>query len=313
MRIHPGLFKVCLLAVFLGLGPPQAGVAIGGEKGLFFSKQGFHALAQPSDAGQVAAQPQPGYSPPSSLPVSVRVYPEPWDKLFRFLAGGILGTFIWHYIFGYPASSWGEGAWPLGLLDLLAIAALGYLGYRLLKPAWEKEEAPPATADHAFLRPQTIQPVDLTINENAVPGLEQITAADPDFNLAAFGEFARRLIGDFYTAWNRQDMEPLKELVTEDMHHLISVAFKVLKMRDEISRLEYLLLMSMEVTAAGVDDQKEFITLGLQGRVLDYILQRHSMKLLSGSLTYQTELKEYWRFERKRGEKTWRLGNIEEL
>jgi predicted lipid-binding transport protein (Tim44 family) len=84
-------------------------------------------------------------------------------------------------------------------------------------------------------------------------------------------------------------------------------------MRDEISRLEYLLLMSMEVTAAGVDDQKEFITLGLQGRVLDYILQRHSMKLLSGSLTYQTELKEYWRFERKRGEKTWRLGNIEEL
>ncbi|MEW6388375.1 MAG: TIM44-like domain-containing protein [Thermodesulfobacteriota bacterium] len=312
MRIRSGLFLLCLLVLFPASTRVWALTAPQGEAAWQFARPEFTAVALPAAATPPRSQPREKYSQPSSVTGGSKPFSSTREDLFRLMAGGILGGWLWSLIFGYPAPSWPEGSWPLGLLDFLVIAALVYLGYRVLKRAWEKEAAPPATADRCFLRPQTISPVNLDVNGDALPGLDQIMASDPDFNLAGFGEYARQVIAEFYTAWNRQDLEPLKELVTEKMFHLLSVAFKVLKMRDEISRLEDLLLNSLEVTAAAQDDQKEFITLRLQGLVLDYILQRHSLKLLSGSLTYQAELTEYWHFERQRGQKAWKLGNIEE-
>jgi predicted lipid-binding transport protein (Tim44 family) len=160
------------------------------------------------------------------------------------------------------------------------------------------------------LRPDPITHPVLTIAPEAAPGLEKITASDLQFNPAAFGDFAGRVIFDLHEAWSRQNLEHLEDRVTREFLDFLRLGLETLSLQGQISYLEELLLTRMVAVEAGVKGERAFITVWFQGQVVDYILDRPSRRLLSGSMTYPAELNEYWRFERRRDRGVWQLADI---
>ena len=66
----------------------------------------------------------------------------------------------------------------------------------------------------------------------------------------------------------------------------------------------------LTVTQARIEDGRELITVCFRGRLLDYVLDKVSGKLLLGSLAYPATFQEYWDLERPRGQGPWVLQDI---
>ncbi len=216
-------------------------------------------------------------------------------------------------MFGYPLGHvWQEGFWPPGLLDILVLAALGfggYRGYRRLRKGGEDTEP---LAKPRFLRTKQETPPTIQVREDAQPGLAAIQEMDRDFNLQAFAEEVGTLVRELYAAWNLQQLHRLNGRVKENLLEYLQMGLKIMALREEVSYLEDLILESITITAAGVNDSREFITVFFQGRLLDYVLDKNSGKLLLGSMAYPTIFQEYWDLERPRGQPSWVLLDIRE-
>ncbi|MBW1990735.1 MAG: TIM44-like domain-containing protein [Deltaproteobacteria bacterium] len=229
------------------------------------------------------------------------------SNLLRLLAGGLLAGWLWSALFGYPYYSyWPDYPWPLGLLDLTALATSVYLGYLAVRAGSRRRRAPSAPLQPAFWR-MGPSAVDLTVASKAQPGVQEIAASDPDFDLTRFGEFARQVMAELYEAWNRQDLEGLSGKLGEGLLDYLRMGLKLMHLRGEVSHLEDLHLHRLVVVDAGREHGREFITLWIEGEALDYILQKGSYKLVSGSLTYPVSMRETWRFERPVGQAAWKL------
>ena len=230
---------------------------------------------------------------------------------YHWLAGGFLGGLLCHYVYGYP---WRyvcqEGLWPPGLLDILVLLALGCLGYRLFQ-RWRGGGQPPESdAPPRFLSLNRDTPPAITVREDAKPGVAAIQEGDQDFDIEAFGEETRQLLLELYAAWNREEVERLNGRVKDSLLEYLQMGLKIMSLREESSYLEDLVLEGMTITAARVDDGKDFITVCFRGRLLDYVLDKTSGKLLLGSLAYPATFQEYWDLERPRGQSAWVLQDI---
>jgi predicted lipid-binding transport protein (Tim44 family) len=225
--------------------------------------------------------------------------------------GGFLGSLLCHYVYGYPLSSvWQEGWWPPGLLDILVVIALCYLGctiYRRIKGGGQSaaEEAAPK-----FLRAQNEAPPPVTVREEAKPGLAAIQDVDPEFDIQTFGEETHNLLLILYAAWNHETVDGLNGRVKESLLEYLQMGLKIMSLREERSYLEDMILEGITLTDARVDDGKESITVCFRGRLLDYVLDKASGKLLLGSMAYPATFQEYWDLERSRGQGIWVLQDI---
>ncbi len=311
---RPYLFKTVFLAGLLWLGiiqvaPPWDQGWTGPFSSLLDILVASPALAAESKQPQkLALETRPAKTSPPTPAVQ-----NPMDNLLRLLAGGLLAGALWSVFFGYPFYSyWPDKPWPLGLLDFLVLATFFYLGYLVLRSTFRKNQETSTPPGPAFLKCQDSGPLTLIVDREAEAGVKDIAASDPDFDLAAFGEFAHRVMLNLHAAWNRQDLETLQDEVEEDLLEYLRMGLKIVSLREEISRLEDLHLRSLVVTAASHENDKESITLRLEGEVVDYILQKSSYKLVSGSLTYPTTVRESWRFERRRGQEPWKLTDIQD-
>lgn len=235
------------------------------------------------------------------------------SRLLHWLAGGFLGSLLCYYVFGYPLGHvWQEGLWPPGPLDVLALAGLCFLGYRYCQRLRGGRQAGEAVDLPRFLRPEhKAQPV-LSVREEAKPGLAAIQQGDQDFDLQAFGEEIRSLVQELYVAWNREEIRSLDGRVRESLLEYLQMGLKIISLRDERSYLEDLAVEGITITAAGINDGREFLTVHFQGRVLDYVLDKSSGKLLLGSMAYPAIFQEYWDMERPLGQSPWVVQDIRE-
>ncbi len=228
-----------------------------------------------------------------------------------WFTGGFLGSLLCHYVYGYPLSYvWQEGLWPPGLLDILVLATLSYLGYTLYRRFTASSTSEAEEALPQFLRANNAVPPPLAVKEEAWPGLHAIQELDRDFDVQAFGEATHRLLQELYTAWNHETVNGLNGRVKESLLEYLQMGLKIMSLREERSYLEDMLLEGMTVTEARVDDGKESITVCFRGRLLDYVLDKGSGKLLLGSMAYPATFQEFWDLERPRGQGTWVLQDI---
>ncbi|MDI6852833.1 MAG: TIM44-like domain-containing protein [Deltaproteobacteria bacterium] len=263
--------------------------------------------AEPRQPQEEASAKSPPPTPPQNIPGQ-----NPWDNLIRLLAGGLLAGVLWSVLFGYPFYTyWPDHPWPLGLLDLSILAVFFYLGYLAVLSARRRRRQPAETPGPAFLKGRDQGPTTLMVAQQAEAGIEEIIASDPEFDLAAFGEYALQVVENLHAAWNLRDLASLNGTVGEDVLQYLRMGLKILDLRGEVSRLEDVSIDRLAVTAAGRENGREFITLRLEGVLLDYILKRKSGKLVSGSLTYPSTLQETWRFERHEGQ-PWKLVDIQD-
>jgi predicted lipid-binding transport protein (Tim44 family) len=304
------LIKVCLAVIWLGwCSPVPAGVGPIGDTFAHISQ--WRASATPAKAGRwSASRHRQANSPDQSSPKSSHNQHEGTRGLMDFLSGGLLGGVLWSILFGYPLSLyWSLGNWRFGFLDLMALTTAVYVGYRLLRPSHFPGEARPVPG---FRIQETMGPAVFTINNEVGPGLARFSQADPAFDLQAFVEYARQMIFDLHEAWNREDLDKIKDRVTEPMLEALRVGLKIISLRGEISRVEDLALSQIIVEAASQGEGWDTITVRFQGRVVDYVLERCSFKLVSGSMSYPERLQELWIFERPRGQQSWLLADIQD-
>ena len=300
------LIKVWLAVLLLGLCVPlPAGADIGPLPGI----SQLYPGAAPSLAAQWSPPRKSQYTsdtPPSKTPV----YPQRrYQGLMKFMAGGLLGGLLCSFLFGYPLSLfWGQGNWPLGFLDVVAFTTAAYLGYRLLRPVRQGE----ANLIPGFRMPDDLAPAVFTIKNEAGPGLARFSRTNSAFNLAAFVEYARQTVFLLHDAWNHEDLDRIKDRVTPQMMEFLGMGLKLLSLRGEISRVEDLALSRIVVLMARQEEGRDIITMGFQGRVVDYLLERRSFKLISGSMTYPERLQECWIFEREWGRRSWLLTDIQD-
>ncbi len=148
--------------------------------------------------------------------------------------GGFLGSLLCHYVYGYPMSFvWEEGLWPPGLLDLLVLAALAYLGYTVYRRLTRGEQVPLAEAPPSFLRANHETPPPLTVREEARPGLAAIQELDRDFDVQAFGEETHQLLQELYAAWNHETVNGLNGRVKESLLEYLLMGLKIMSLREE--------------------------------------------------------------------------------
>jgi predicted lipid-binding transport protein (Tim44 family) len=302
------LIKVCLAVLWLGFSTPAlAGGGAGG--GAAPNLSALQASASPSLNRKWSPRSRDNSAEHSS-PQPVNNSPQRYQGLLKFFAGGLLGGMLVSLLFGYPLSLyWSHGHYPFGFLDLVALTAFAYLGYRLLRPVRPKAPGIPIPG---FQMPANLAPPVFTIKNEAGPGLAKISHLDRDFNLPAFMEYARQVIFSLHDAWNHEDLEKIKGLVTLQMFDFLHMGLKLLVLRGEISRVEDLALNQIMVAMARQTEDRDLITVSFQGRVVDYLLERHSFKLVSGSMTYPERLQECWVFERPRGQGVWVLADIQD-
>ena len=304
------LIKVGLAVLWLGLcHPAPAGVGPGGDA--FANVTQWQASAAPAKAGRWSAPRQPQSHPPDqSLTQNSNYCRADHQGLMKFLAGGLLGGVLWSILCGYPLSLfWSLGNWRLGLLDLVALTTAVYMGYRLLRPVNSRGEARPLPG---FRMPESMGPAVFTIKNEVAPALAKFSHIDPAFDLQVFVEYARQLIFDLHEAWNHEDLDRIKDRVTEPMLEALRVGLKIIGLRGEISRVEDLALSQIIVDAASQGEGWDTITVQFQGRVVDYVLERRSFKMISGSMSYPERLQECWIFERPRGQRSWLLADIQD-
>jgi predicted lipid-binding transport protein (Tim44 family) len=313
MPRRPDLTKAILLAGLICLG-------------VFLSSRGWcrEGAGTPArfvEAGQVA----PGISAPSFQLAAHQASPGrqtrpegsaalnlPNQPLnIKWLTGGFLGSLLCHYVYGYPLSYvWQEGLWPPGLLDILVLAALSYLGYTLYRRHTGGGHSAAVEPPPRFLWANNEAPPPFTVREEAWPGLAAIQELDRDFDVEAFGEETRQLLLELYAAWNQEIVNGLNGRVKESLLEYLQMGLKIMSLREERSYLEDMILDGITVTDARVDDGKESITVCFRGRLLDYVLDKASGKLLLGSMAYPATFQEYWDLERPRGPGTWVLCDI---
>jgi len=283
---------------------------------LGWCRWGISAPARIADAGTI--RPQGTFSPvqpaahqvPAAPPIHPAEAAPKSSASLSWISGGLLAPLLCHYLYGYPLSYvWQEGIWPPGLLDILAAVALVYLGYRQYRRLTALEQPPEVQVPPRFL-PMAPETPPLTIREEAKPGVAAIQALDQDFDPAAFGEEVHRLLRDLYAAWNREDISSLAGRVKDSLLEYLQMGLKIMSLREERSYLENMILEGITVTDARVDDGHEFITVCFHGRLLDYVLDRSSGKLLFGSMAYPSAFQEYWDLERPRGQRPWVLRDI---
>jgi predicted lipid-binding transport protein (Tim44 family) len=228
-----------------------------------------------------------------------------------WFSGGFLGSLLCYYVYGYPLSYvWQEDLWPPGLLDILVLIALSYLGYKLYRKLTERDQAATAAETPKFLRANHEAPPPLSVREEAWPGLTAIQELDRDFDVQAFGEQIHQLLKELYAAWNHETVKGLNGRVKESLLEYLQMGLKIMSLREERSYLEDMILEGMTITDARVDDGQESITVCFRGRLLDYVPDKPSGKLLLGSMAYPATFQEYWDLERPRGQGTWVLQDI---
>lgn len=233
------------------------------------------------------------------------------SAILQWISGGFLGSFVCYYAYGYPLRYVWHEVWPPGLLDLLMLVAFCFLGIRIYLKV-SRPQQPETKIQPGFLRLGSEAPPPISITEGAKLGLAAIQESDSGFDLQAFGEELRLLLVQLYQAWNREDLYGLNGKVKEGLLEYLQMGLKIMFLREERSHLESLTLESVTVTAAGVNDGRDFITVCFHGRLLDYVLDKSSGKLLLGSMAYPSTFLEYWDLERIRGQGTWVLQDIRE-
>jgi len=310
---------VCLAVLLWGLWPALPEVADSGAALPGISQ--WHTGPAPSRAAQMSARKSPSgamearQSP--SDPAAAPPTPKPglpqrgYAGLLKFMSGGLLGGLLLNLVFGFPLSLyWSLGNWPVGFLDVVVGTSAAYLGYRLLRPTGLKSRFIPIPG---FRMPEDRSPPVFTIKNEAGAGLAKFSHSNPSFNLEGFVEYARQLIFDLHEAWNHEDLDRIQDRVTPRMQEFLGMGLKLLNFRREISRVEDLALSRIVVLNARQETSRDVIIMGFQGRVVDYLLDRLSFKLISGNMTYPERLQECWIFEREWGGGSWLLADIQDF
>ena len=199
-----------------------------------------------------------------------------------------------------------------GILPILLLGGLGYLGYRFFtkrrqeQAAWSPQGA--GTTPGPYAAPAVVAD---TAGEDRTKGLEYIRRMDPAFDAKGFGETASDAFFRLQGGWTRRDLSPVSGLLTDEMRATLQADADALKAKGQVNRLENISVRNVEITEAWQESGQDFVTVLFQANLLDYTTDEAG-KVLSGSDAVPVKFEEFWTFTRPVGPGAWRLSAIQQ-
>lgn len=294
---------------------------------LFFALAPVFALTQEADArvgggrssGRSFSAPRRSAPPPSQSQPSNNSYNSGYNRnatpppaapqggFMRGLAGGLAGGFLGSMLFsslghgGIGGLSGGGGGGGMGLLEIILIGALIFLGYRYFrsrqKPAYSPDDSYQRNAfesnaqTHWQPRPQQIEPV-------STAGIDPDVASDLFFKIQG--------------AWTRRDLASVRPNLGPEIQQGLEHDLAELRKNQQINRLENITVRSTEVTSAWVEGNVEYATVRFTANLLDYTVDERTNQVVQGSDHTPTKFQEFWTFAREGAFGAWRLMGIEQ-
>ena len=276
------------------------------------ARRGGRTFKKAPAVSQPAARqtPSPGVASPMGSPFA------------RGLAGGIMGGFLGSMLFGGMAHGGGTGGFGgsgIGLIEILVLAGLGYFLYRrFIRPRVTAGNTGPAFTRQAdpgagLFPPGTGTPRQVPESpedDPLVAGVRQIWSVDSGFDPDGFKETAQDLFFKVQAAWTRRDAAILTPYVGDQLLDEYVREFDALRRQGRINRLENIAVRSVDLIAAGVQDQEKFVTVRFTANLLDYTVDDASGEVIEGDAETAVKFEEEWTFAAPVGTQAWKLEGI---
>ncbi len=231
------------------------------------------------------------------------------------LAGGIAGGFLGSMLFsslGHAGVGGSGGGGGIGLIEILLLAGLGYLLYRMWKnrqlqtaggapssglgaggSTWQKQWAPQAGyGNNTGAFAQSLNPTSPITSEEA---------SDIFFRIQA--------------AWTRRDLGSVRHLLGSDISRTLDDDISVLKRDQRINRLENISIRQVDVRESTQEAGEDLTRVRFVANLLDYTVDESSSKVLEGSDTEPVKFEEEWIFGRSSSNpsEAWKLVGIQQV
>jgi predicted lipid-binding transport protein (Tim44 family) len=271
----------------------------------------------PSSQPQMAPQPAPRPMTPPPLQ-----QPQPaGGGFFRSMAGGLVGGMLGGMLFRGLGlgGGWGGGVGGsgIGLFEILLLAGIAYLIYRMVKG--RRQQA--TVSDYQNYSQsggydsqagyQAAQPAAAMGGGDLATGLAHIRQMDSSFSEERFGDQVMDMFFKIQAAWMNRDLTPVAHLLTEEMRRIFQEDMDRLRREQRINRLENIAVRNVEIVEAWQEQGEDYLTTQIYANLLDYTTDEGG-RLVSGSNTEPVKFEEYWTFTRPVGGNGWRLSAIDQ-
>jgi predicted lipid-binding transport protein (Tim44 family) len=136
---------------------------------------------------------------------------------------------------------------------------------------------------------------------------------DARFNPADFKDWVQDLFFKIQAAWTNQDLASLTPFLAPEIKGMFSQGLEDQKNRDQVNRLENISVRSVDITEAWQEEGKDYITILFYANLLDYMVDKKTGAVVSGSKTEPVKFREYWTFMRPvGGQGNWTLSAIQQ-
>ncbi|MCJ7601218.1 MAG: Tim44 domain-containing protein [Desulfobulbaceae bacterium] len=295
----------------------------------FFSLFDVGLMAEDADArsrsGGRSYSSSPTYNkPPAQSPTRPSSTPT-GGGFMRGMAGGLVGGAIGSMLFGGLASGGtggGIGGSGIGLFQILLFGGIAYFIYRRF---FNKRKAPayssyqqtgtgefssgsmPGDSSDMHYPPPSPSFGGASLAE----GIAMIRRSEPDFDPDYFKEVAQDVFFQVQAGWMRRDIDAYRHLLGQRLAQEYEGHFAEMRANGHINKLENIAVRKVEVVAAGVDDNEEFVTVLFTANLLDYTVDEQNGSVVKGSNTEPVKFAEKWTWARPVATETWKLEGIE--
>lgn len=309
------VFTLTLLTAFILLWVSSEALARAGS-GMSGGSRGSRSFSAPRTMSP--STPTPGAPSSGMLNPSVPNAPSTGSPFLRGLAGGLAGGFLGSMLFGglgHGGMGSGGGGGGIGFLEIILLAIGAFLLFRFIRgrknaagnTPYRQQVTPPPFSQEAYASPA--QASDQTVET----GISHIQSMDARFNPADFKEWVQDLFFKIQAAWANQDLGPLTPFLAPEIKALFSQDLEGQKARGQINRLENIAVRSVDITEAWQEEGKDYITILFYANLLDYLEDKKTGAVVSGSKTEPVKFREYWTFTRPvGGQGTWQMSAIQQ-
>ena len=153
--------------------------------------------------------------------------------------------------------------------------------------------------------PQQFMPVDFTTKIT-----EFIKPTDPDFNSEKFISWSKNIFVTLQTAWTERDWEKIRTIEKEELFEQHNTQLQEYIRLGRINCIERINVNQAFLHKYVRDESFEHLTVCMKTRMIDYIIDEKSGKLLNGSKTDDVFMTYLLTFTRRRGIKTTLINGV---
>ena len=313
-RLLVSIASVAVGVVVLGqVGEAWARAGSGGSRG----SRSYSAPARPSSPASPTTPTSPSRSfnqqPSPTAPMQRPSFMQRWGgAIAGFALGGLLGGLL----FGGLGHGFGGG---IGMFDILLIVGGIALLMYFLRRRRETEQPAYASAGSSYSTANTGAggtavmevPVASADRQLLEGGLSHIQQMDPSFDPVRFAEWARAQFSSVQSAVAARDVALVRERLSPEMYGVLLSQCEDLKAAHRRSVLDKIELGRVEVTEAWQEKGQDYVTVYVEGSMLDYTVDDASGAVVVGSKTEPVRVEEFWTFTRPVGPNPWKLTAIQ--